>query len=207
MNYLAHAYLSFEHPEILAGNMISDFVKGKTKYNYPTNIQKGIALHRAIDNFTDTHPVIHLAKEVFRPVYRLYAGAFIDVAFDHFLATDDKIFTSQGLKAFAKSVYQDLGLFEPVLPARFTRMLYYMRTQDWLYNYRFTDGINNSFEGLVRRAAYLTDHLSATEIFSAHYADLKEHYETFFPLLKHYALSEWSNLVGTTGENPKDAKN
>ena len=31
MNYLAHAYLSFGDPDILAGNMISDFVKGKKK--------------------------------------------------------------------------------------------------------------------------------------------------------------------------------
>jgi len=29
MNYLAHAYLSFDHEEILVGNLISDFVKGK----------------------------------------------------------------------------------------------------------------------------------------------------------------------------------
>ncbi len=35
MNYLAHAYLSFNDPEILVGNMISDFVKGKKKFDYP----------------------------------------------------------------------------------------------------------------------------------------------------------------------------
>ena len=29
MNYLAHAYLSFGDPDVLTGNMISDFVKGK----------------------------------------------------------------------------------------------------------------------------------------------------------------------------------
>jgi acyl carrier protein phosphodiesterase len=29
MNYLAHAVLSFQQPDILTGNMISDFVKGR----------------------------------------------------------------------------------------------------------------------------------------------------------------------------------
>jgi hypothetical protein len=29
MNYLGHAYLSFNHQDILVGNMISDFIKGK----------------------------------------------------------------------------------------------------------------------------------------------------------------------------------
>ncbi|KAF0239868.1 MAG: hypothetical protein FD183_1294 [Chitinophagaceae bacterium] len=49
MNYLAHAYLSFNEPSILLGNMISDYVKGKKQYDYPLLIQKGIHLHRAID--------------------------------------------------------------------------------------------------------------------------------------------------------------
>ena len=88
MNYLAHAYLSFNHPEILVGNIISDFVKGKKKFDYPEGIQKGIHLHRLIDAYTDTHPATARAKEIFRPHYRLYSGAVMDVLYDHFLAID-----------------------------------------------------------------------------------------------------------------------
>jgi acyl carrier protein phosphodiesterase len=73
MNYLAHAYLSFNRPGILVGNMISDFVKGKKKYDYPEEIQEGIAVHREIDRFTDVNPVTKEAKQIFRPAYRLYA--------------------------------------------------------------------------------------------------------------------------------------
>ena len=62
MNYLAHAYLSFNIPEILVGNLISDFVKGKRKLDYPPGIRTGITLHRAIDTFTDTHPAIRDVK-------------------------------------------------------------------------------------------------------------------------------------------------
>ena len=92
MNYLAHAYLSFGHEEILVGNMISDFVKGKKKFDYSLGIQKGIALHRAIDSFTDDHPVTKLAKQFFKAEYGLYAGAFMDVVYDHFLANDTNEF-------------------------------------------------------------------------------------------------------------------
>ena len=67
MNYLAHAYLSFNEPGLLVGNMISDFVKGKKKFDYPAGIRKGIALHRAIDTFTDDHEATKLAKNVFHP--------------------------------------------------------------------------------------------------------------------------------------------
>src|SRR6202008_4422095 len=100
MNFLAHAYLSFDQPEILVGNMISDFVKGKKKFDYPANIQKGIALHRFIDSFTDEHEATKEAKEVFRPAYRLYSGAFVDVVYDHFLATDENEFTEDSLLSF-----------------------------------------------------------------------------------------------------------
>ncbi len=92
MNYLAHAFLSFNKKDILAGNMISDFVKGKAKYTYPGGIQNGIQLHRLIDEFTDGHPVTAEAKNYFRPQYRLYSGAFIDIVYDHFLALDSKQF-------------------------------------------------------------------------------------------------------------------
>ena len=70
MNYLAHAYLSFGQPAILTGNMISDYVKGKKKFDYPPEILRGINLHRSIDQFTDNHPATREAKEVFRPAYR-----------------------------------------------------------------------------------------------------------------------------------------
>ena len=90
MNYLAHAYLSFNKPEILAGNMISDFVKGKTKFNYPAEIQKGIPL-TSVNRYILQTFILQLQKQkkFFTPQYRLYSGAFIDVVYDHFLACDE----------------------------------------------------------------------------------------------------------------------
>ena len=65
MNFLAHAYLSFNHPDILVGNMISDFVKGSARFSYPEGVQKGIRIHRDIDRFTDFHPAVKEAKKHF----------------------------------------------------------------------------------------------------------------------------------------------
>ncbi|MFM7357424.1 MAG: hypothetical protein ACKO1T_02505 [Sediminibacterium sp.] len=42
MNFLAHAVLSMNDPEILTGNMISDHVKGRKQYDFSPDIQKGI---------------------------------------------------------------------------------------------------------------------------------------------------------------------
>jgi acyl carrier protein phosphodiesterase len=189
MNYLAHAYLSFGIPEITLGNLISDFVKGKKKYDYPDAIQRGIMLHRAIDTFTDTHNATRQAKSFFKSAYGLYAGPLTDIVYDHFLANDPQIFPLMdgGLKDFAQRVYLQVDAMAPLLPERFARVFYYMRTQDWLSHYGERRAIWNSFTGLARRASYMPDPGEAGRLFEAHYIDLEACYKDFFPSLEEFA--------------------
>jgi acyl carrier protein phosphodiesterase len=156
MNFLAHAVLSFNHPAILTGNMISDFVKGKRKFDYPLSIQKGISLHREIDNFTDFHTVTAKAKEFFRPQYRLYSGAFVDIVYDHFLALDKQQFEeNNGLENFTITIFNLLDENASYFPLPFQKIFPYMKSQNWLFEYRLKEGIRKSFSGIVHRAAYL----------------------------------------------------
>ena len=195
MNYLAHAYLSFGEPGILTGNMISDFVKGKKKFEYPPGIQKGMTLHRAIDEFTDAHPVTQEAKTFFRKAYRLYAGAFVDVAYDHFLANDlDQFPAEEKLNAFCQATYLHLERNTVLLPEKFQQMLPYMKQQNWLFNYRLNMGMERSFTGLVRRAAFLSESAMAYKIFIEHYEQLAACYAAFFPELKAFAHSRFIEL-------------
>ena len=53
----AHLVLS-RHDQNVLGNFIGDEVKGKAYHNYPNDIAVGIKMHRAIDNFMDSHPVV-----------------------------------------------------------------------------------------------------------------------------------------------------
>jgi acyl carrier protein phosphodiesterase len=189
VNYLAHAYLSFGIPDIVVGNLISDFVKGKKQLEYPDSIRKGIILHRAIDTFTDTHPVTRHAKSYFRAAYGLYSGALTDVAYDHFLANDPVAFPAESpLITFARQTYRQLATRETLFPERFARMFPYMRDQDWLYHYRYKEGIFNSFAGLARRAAYMPPPQQACELFEKHFADLEACYREFFPSLRDFAV-------------------
>src|SRR5688500_6235633 len=111
MNYLAHAYLSFNQPAVLAGNLISDFVKGKQQFLYSDEVRKGIVLHRAIDAFTDDHAASREARNIFKPYYRLYSAAFIDVTYDHFLANDLQQFTDDSLSLFSQDVYTSMDKY------------------------------------------------------------------------------------------------
>ena len=196
MNFLAHALLSFDKPGILAGNMISDFVKGKAKFTYPIEIQQGIHLHRLIDNFTDFHPVTAEAKKFFRPQYRLYSGAFVDIIYDHFLALDQNEFKEYGgLDNFSKIIYQSLEKNAFYFPQKFSYMFPYMKEQNWLYSYRLKEGMRKSFTGLVHRAVYLNESDIAFKIFNEHYEELKSCYNEFFPALKRYTFESLGNLI------------
>ncbi len=154
--------------------MISDYVKGKKKFDYPPDIQKGIMLHRAIDTFTDFHEATKEAKKIFRSQYRLYSGAFVDVVYDHFLATDEKYFTEESLFDFSQDVYKKIDIHIDWLVDKFAFMYPYMKEQNWLYNYRTRWGIEKSMAGVARRAVYIDDAKPAFELFEQHYQLLQE---------------------------------
>jgi acyl carrier protein phosphodiesterase len=194
MNLLAHAYLSFEQPEILVGNMISDYVKGKKQYDYPIGIYQGIKLHRAIDHFTDYHPATYIGKQFFKQEVGLYAGAFMDVVYDHFLALDANELSEKEWKPFTENVYLQLKENAIFLPDKFATQLPHMSLHNWLFHYRFPEAIEKSFGGLVRRTKYLSDHKVAFEIFEKNYDSLKEQYEAFFPDVKNFAEFELARL-------------
>ncbi len=196
MNYLAHAYFSFHHPGILIGNMISDYVKGKKKIDYPDRILQGIMLHRQIDTYTDDHEATREAKLFFKPYYRLYSGAMIDVVYDHFLANDKNIFkTEDDLMHFESMTCTILNENLDVLPERFKKILPYMTAQKWLSNYRFRWGIQQSFRGVAHRAKFINESEIAFELFNKNYYSLKNCYNHFFNDLNTFTRNELSNLL------------
>lgn len=195
MNFLAHAYLSFDHPQILVGNMISDFVKGAKKEGFEKDIRQGITLHREIDSYTDQHPVTREASQVFRPLFRLYSWPIIDIIYDHFLALQLEKEIQGGVRAFSANVYEVLESHSQQLPADFRAMLYYMKRDDWLAGYAYREGIEKSLKGLARRATYLDSTGPAFDLFLENYNQLKENFHSFFPDVKHYAKQRFSQLV------------
>ena len=62
VNFLAHLYLSQNNTNMMIGNFIADHVKGNDYKKYSNEIQKGILLHREIDTYTDTHPIVRKSK-------------------------------------------------------------------------------------------------------------------------------------------------
>ena len=182
MNYLAHSILSYTSGQVV-GNMIADFIKNNERGSFPSGIQEGIRLHRCIDTYTDSHPVVSEAKKIFSPLVRLYSGAFVDVAFDYFVA---HLYTEQELKNHSKKTYQTLWQNEKWLPKNYRQMLVKMEKDDWLSNYRQDWGIKFSMQNVLNKAKYLDENLPVFDIFLQNKSQLQEYFDLFFPDILDY---------------------
>jgi acyl carrier protein phosphodiesterase len=194
MNYLAHAFLSFNNPKILVGNLMNDFVKGAQKFDYELEIQNGMKLHRVIDAFTDAHELNKNIKKLFVPAYRLYAGAFIDVCYDHFLAKHFNSFSILPLEDFAQATYITLNDYALILHPNFAKIAPNMQRQNWLCNYQYTWAIERSFAGLKYRAKYIAETETAFELFKQNYEEIEAAFLQFFPALWLHAKSHFEEF-------------
>jgi acyl carrier protein phosphodiesterase len=166
----------------MIGNFIGDFVKGKDFENYDNGIRKGILLHRAIDDFTDSHPIVKQSKKRLQPKYRHYSPVIADVFYDHFLSSLWSNYSKTPLLSYTESFYQ-LASSTQVIPQPAKHMLKYMSSGNWLFNYQYLDGIHQALSGMSRRTKFDSKMEYATEDLRKNYEDFKAEFVAFFPEL------------------------
>ena len=176
--------LSDDVGPVMLGNFMGDFVKGKQLLSYPPEIQRGIRLHRAIDYFTDQHPIVRSSMARLRPTYRHYAGVIVDMFYDHFLAVHWTTYGHGTLVEFADRAYQLLESSQALLPERARFMLPYMIRHNWLVRYQEVEGIRRSLTGLAHRTGYKSGMEHAHEALLANYTDYQAEFEEFFPQIQ-----------------------
>ena len=200
MNFLAHLFLSgapgaAPYADVLVGNFIADSVPGRQLENYPPGVRAGIRLHRAIDTFTDQHPVVRRSTQRLREAgYGKYAGVISDMFLDHFLARHFAEFTPEPLPDFARRVYALLQAREAEMPPRVQQMLYYMAQHNWLLGYAETEGIARALGGLSRRASAGSGMETAAIELVANYQEYEDDFRAFFPQLQQHVAALLSEL-------------
>ncbi len=132
MNFLAHFHLAWPDGGLLAGGLEGDYYKGPLRGELPLAIERGVRLHRAIDAFTDSHPVVAGIRRDFPPQLRRYAGILIDLSFDHFLSKYWSHYSELPLETFNARVYRSLLDQESALSSGSRRMLARMVEHDIL---------------------------------------------------------------------------
>lgn len=188
MNFLAHLYLSGDRSGVMVGNFIGDFVKGRqVKSRFDEDVATGIELHRAIDEFTDGHPVVARSKLRLRPKFRHYSPVVADMFYDHFLAANWRDYCSVALPEYANSVYDLLKSYHEILPEGVRYMLPYMIKGNWLVSYAKPEGIHRALSGMATRTPYESGMEKAGKVLEAHYSDFRQEFMEFFPDIEAYA--------------------
>ena len=201
MNYLAHAFLSRSSPELLIGGLLGDFVKGREHLQqYRPAVCTGILLHRAIDRYTDAHPIVHSSCALISPARRRFAGILVDVFYDHFLARHWQRYTDLPLEEFTQQVYATLLPHMASYPERLQGILPHMAANDWLASYAEIESVDAALHGIARRfqryarATVLGD---GVQELLHNYTALEQHFFEFFPELLGFVENEQRNAQST----------
>ncbi|MCX2739279.1 ACP phosphodiesterase [Pontibacter anaerobius] len=189
MNYLAHIYLSGTDDELLLGNFIADAVKGRQAELYPPGVAKGIRLHRLIDTYTDTHPVVAETKARLRPKYKKFSPVIADMYYDHFLACNFEHYAREPLPDFVQKAYTLIQQHHHVLPPRMQHLFGYMQRQNWLESYAEVEGIGQALQGMSRRTSFVSGMETAAEELVEQYEFYLADFKAFFPELEKYVAA------------------
>ena len=186
MNYLAHLYLADPQPDAWIGNLMGDFVKGPLDDSIKSVWRPGIVLHRAVDRYTDQHPVFLRSKRRISIPYRRYAGILIDMYYDHLLAISWYRYSNQDLQLFTRSVYSALRQSHSQFPPRMQKSVSYMLANDLLLSYRHKEGIAHALQGIERRLRRPSGLGAAISQLEVRHDELDDDFHHFFPQLISY---------------------
>jgi acyl carrier protein phosphodiesterase len=174
MNFLAHLYLTSGQPEqVTVGNFLADAVKGKKALeNYEPAIQKGIRIHRAIDDFTDKHPLFKRGTRRLHGNFGKFSPIILDIFYDHILARHWGRYSDLDLQHFADQQYALIARYWDVLPAGTRRWYDYMSVNNLLFEYSREESIEKVLQRMDERTGGISGMGTALSV-------LKEHREIF----------------------------
>jgi acyl carrier protein phosphodiesterase len=180
LNYLAHIFLSGDNRQVSVGNFIGDFVKGRGYDNYPSDIRKGILLHREIDHFTDTHPLFLDTTELLKPTFGRYSGIMADMYYDYLLASDfDKYSNGKHLGSFCRNFYISALLNYKWLPERVKGFIFHFISTNRLKKYATYSGLQSSLEIMSVYKIKAIDPDLAIKTLKQNERQLKDHFNQF----------------------------
>ena len=189
MNFLAHLYLSGDSDQVMIGNFITDFIKGKAVESYQRDVYLGILLHREIDSFTDRHPKIAESKKRLWQRHRHYSAVVVDIFYDHFLAKNWPAYSLTSLEDFACHAYSTIQRFDNLLPQKAKQVLPHMIANNWLVNYGKLEGINRAMQGMAKRASFQSSMENAIEDLENDYEKFEKDFGNFFPELAAHSIT------------------
>tara|TARA_R110000751_G_scaffold35564_1_gene87359 strand:- start:75410 stop:75958 length:549 start_codon:yes stop_codon:yes gene_type:complete len=164
------------------GNFLGDFVKGSQLQHLPPEIEKGIRLHRSIDVFTDSHPLISELRQNFPSDIRRMAGVIIDIYFDYLLMQSWDNYSSTHFNKVFTQFYQQLEQFSLADNLHFNKQAERLKTHQWLNKYIHRETCFHAFSSIQNRLKNKVLFAEQAQYFVLKHSDLLESsFQQFYP--------------------------
>jgi acyl carrier protein phosphodiesterase len=197
MNHLAHALLADAGGvEFALGSAQGDFVHGHPDPAWPSARRSGLRFHRATDRYTDAHPEVIAARNLFAPPMRRYAGIVLDVWFDHLLVHGwNRYDTDETLAHFSQRWLALLDAHAAEFPKSLCAFLAWMHAHRLPAAYGDDATLEAVFHALALRLSRPSPIADALPALRANAAMLQRHFDAFFPDLMKYACELRHDLL------------
>lgn len=194
MNYVGHIQLAQHSSTSKLGNFLGDFVKGSDLSSFSAQIQQGIELHRAIDSFTDNHPVTVNLRQCFPSEVRRMAGVIIDVYFDHLLCKHWQNYSSESQNKVLDGFYTELESTKLSVSTRFKRVKQGLIEYRWLAEYIEVDAVIRAYRSIEKRInSKITFADRAADLIIKRETELQSAFAQLYPELQAFVVQKTTN--------------
>lgn len=195
MNFLAHIYLSGDSPDIRMGNIIGDYIKGNHYSGYPETIRTGIIMHRDIDRFTDSHPLVKETNQLFIERYHKYAGIVTDIIYDHYLGNLWSLYSADEFNLYIRGIYHLLKDNWTVLPPEMHEFASRCMENNWIKSYADINGIGRILWMMSQRTSLPDESKFAIEILNSKYTVIEDLFKEYFPQLVNFIETKYQVTI------------
>ena len=195
MNCLGHLYLSGNDIELMQANLYGDFIKGSHLEHLPAKIQQGIHLHRSIDHFIDTHPIIHQLLPILRIELPKVAGIAVDIYFDHLLAKNWKIFHPQEFTAYLQVIYKRFDLENNAYSSSYRSFLTQLIQRNWMSHYPTLDAVDRMSRSISSQLSFPNQLVNGKLVFIQHEKVITEAFFEYMRVANEHFLADQLRIL------------
>ena len=185
MNLLAHLHLSEGRPAgVAAGNLLADYLRRLDAAPLDADFAAGVHLHRAIDAYADSHPVLRAVRTTFAPPWRRWSGILLDVACDFFLTRDWARYAARPLRDHVDARLDEIQRHLQARSAPLATLVERLRAEEWLLSYGSLDGLRGAFERIARHSPAAAVLRGAEREIERRQPELPAAFDEFYPRLR-----------------------
>lgn len=163
----------------MKANLYGDSVKGKDYTHLSPIQQKGVLLHRHIDDYMDNHPAVsEMAHKLYDELPKV-SGIALDLYFDHLLAKNWLQFHPTPLADYLSTFYDSITTKDDRYESQFIVFLNKLKDYNWISYYPMEEGLHKACNGVASRLSFPNALVDGLKVFKRHESLISNSFENY----------------------------